>query len=66
MFDTKQERKKRTGEINKWLIAGLGLVGAGFTVAMVSKYHEEIKEALEPVVEQIGEKVKEMEHRCRQ
>ena len=60
LFGTKEERKKRAGEINKWLIAGLGLAGAGFTAAMVAKYHKEIGEALAPVVEQIGEKVKEM------
>ena len=60
LFGTKEERKKRAGEINKWLIAGLGLAGAGFTAAMVAKYHKEIGEALAPVVEEIGTKVKEM------
>ena len=42
------------------MTGGLALAAGGFTVALAAKYHKEIGEALGPVVEQIGEKVKEM------
>lgn len=60
LFGTKAERAQRVKTINKWMAGGLALAGGGFAAALVTKYHKEIGDALGPVVEEIGEKVKEM------